>query len=116
MKLCRDCTHCNQANPFLWMCDHPDNPGAVDVVTGHRVGGTASCATVRHDTRRCGVLAAWFEPATLDARLEMLEENTTTIYIVTFDGEKPPKAFRYRSAAEKQEGGEVNPIEYWDKQ
>ena len=57
----------------------------------------------------------WFEPATLDAKLEMLVENTTTIYFVTFD-EALPKAFKYRSAAEKAGGKDITPVEYWDKQ
>lgn len=96
-------------------CRHPDNPGFRDLVTGHVIQGMAKCSQVRADIRKCGQTAMWFEPGNLDARLEMLVENTTTIYFVTFD-EALPKAFKYRSAAEKAGGKDITSVEYWDKQ
>jgi hypothetical protein len=59
----------------------------------------------------------WFEPATLDAKLEMLDSNTRTIYLVSGEG-IAPKAYAYRSAAETNLIGAqiLTPVEYWDKQ
>lgn len=114
MKLCKDCVHIQQSGLNIF-CSHPDNPSSLDVVTGHRIGGTDLCANVRRDERRCGLTAMWFEPATLDGKLDMLEHNTATIYFVTFE-DALPKAYKYRSAAEKASGKSVTPIEYWDKQ
>jgi hypothetical protein len=119
MKLCKDCKHFKADFTFGYnrnLCLHPDNPGALDVVTGHRVGGTAECGSVRADARKCGLTAMWFDPATLDAKLEMLVENTRTIYLVV--GLETVKAYAYRSTAEKnlQDGQQISPVEYWDKQ
>ena len=117
MKFCKDCRHADTRNPYVFVCCHPDNPGAVDLVTGNRVGGTAFCSVVRQDIRRCAPSAQWFDPATLDAKLEMLEENTRTIYLVSGGG-NAPKAYAFRSAAEKNMIAEqiITPVEYWDKQ
>ena len=116
MKLCKDCTYCNQTNPALFMCSHPDNPGMICVVTGKKLGGITECSVVRADPRRCGMTAQWFDPATLDARLEMLEDNSKTIYLL--HGGDFVKAYAFRSTAEKnrKEGQEISAVEFWERQ
>lgn len=119
MKICKDCVHYeNPAGVYYPQCVHPDNPGAVDVVSGNRIFTANACAPVRQDTRRCGPLGSWFEPATLDAKLDMLtEEKSRTIYLVSGGGEMV-KAFSFRSAAEKRckEGQFVSAVDLWEKQ
>ena len=119
MKFCKDCKHYEQArNGFYPNCVHPDNPGAVDVVSGNRIFTVNTCATVRQDTRRCGPLGDWFTPATLDGKLDMLEEEKSrTVYLIWGDGSFP-KAYAFRSAAEKrlEKGQNLLPIDLWEKQ
>jgi hypothetical protein len=120
MKFCKDCTHYRTENlgyTVRAICAHPDNAGGVDLVSGNRVGGIDLCGTVRADLRRCGPSAQWFDPATLDAKLEMLDDNTKTVYLTSGEGHMP-KAYAFRSTAEKQkaDGQIITPIEFWDKQ
>lgn len=79
MKLCKDCKHYSPAGAFASMwgigaawpasCHYGDKR---DPVTGDkRIAGT--CESLRGFAGDCGQDAKWFEPATLDGRLAMLD-------------------------------------------
>ena len=117
MKFCKDCTHYEMRSGQAF-CSHTDNPGAVDLVSGNRIFNYVLCGVVRADTRRCGPLGDWYEPATLDGKLDMLvEEKSRTIYLVSGGGEEV-KAYAFRSAAEKRKGEDqiISKIDFWEKQ
>jgi hypothetical protein len=87
MKFCKDCRHFEKgvfanggsllpgfAMAFPPKC-HGNPEPTFNLVTGERRTYAGDCADVRCDGMRCGPAANWFEPATLDGRLAMLEES-----------------------------------------
>ena len=78
MKFCKDCKHYSPSVVFASMYCAGAVPascgreGVRDPVTGGpRITGL--CDSLRIDESKCGPSGAWFEPATLDGRLAMLE-------------------------------------------
>lgn len=80
MKFCKDCKHFRPTVETLkWAvgpsCHARDTREEFDPVTGEQITYAGQPSELRGKDGECGPDAKWFEPATLEGRLAMLEEK-----------------------------------------